>query len=113
MPATAHGWLYVVLINRLWPWRVRDIEPLFTRPRSRVAANAVCVKNFLSRRHKFVARHHARVGGITVATELYSLHLCNLLRQRLLRGENLIDLMIARIRNIGQSASQIVDCVGA
>ncbi|WP_369829878.1 hypothetical protein [Mycobacterium sp. ACS4054] len=89
------------------------VEPLFTRPRACVAANAFGIKNLLSRRHKFVARRRACIRGVTVAAQLNGLDLCDLLGKRLFRGENLIYLSVARIRNVCQSTSQIVDCISS
>ncbi|OBH77007.1 hypothetical protein A5681_08315 [Mycobacterium scrofulaceum] len=58
---------------------VADVETVFTSPGSGITTNALGVKNFLSRRHEFVARIHACVRGIAVATQLNSLYLRDLL----------------------------------
>ncbi|WP_231987436.1 hypothetical protein [Mycobacterium sp. E2238] len=78
---------------------------MFTGPSSRVATDTFSVENLLSRRREFVDRVQAGIRRIAVAAQLNGLHLCDLLRQRLLRCEDLVDLFVARIRYVCQPTS--------
>ncbi|WP_347876653.1 hypothetical protein [Mycobacterium paraffinicum] len=92
---------------------IAGVEAVLTSPCSGVSTNSFNIKNFLGGCQEFVARSHARVRSIAVATQLDGLYLQDLLGQWLFRGENLIDLVISRICYVGQSASKVVDCVSA
>ncbi|WP_156763320.1 hypothetical protein [Mycobacterium scrofulaceum] len=85
------------------------MKAVFTSPRPSITTKTFSIKNLLSRHHKFVARVHARVGGIAVASQLHSLHLCDLFGQWFFGREYLVDVSVSRIRNVSQPTSQIVN----
>ncbi|OBG64670.1 hypothetical protein A5704_13475 [Mycobacterium sp. E735] len=107
------GCTQVMFANLLGWAHIAGIETVLTGPCPGVSTNSFNIENFLGGCHEFVARSHARVRSIAVATQLDGLYLQDLLGQWLFRGENLIDLVISRICYVGQSASKVVDCVSA
>jgi hypothetical protein len=71
------------------------------------------IEDLLRRGHEFVDRIPAGIRRIGVAARLDSLHFRQLLGGWLLRGKDVIYLLIARIRYLRQAAAQIIDSVRA
>ncbi|WP_237071995.1 hypothetical protein [Mycobacterium avium] len=79
------------------------VEAVCARPAAGVSTNTVSIENLLRRAHHLVDGVAARVCGVGIAPHLDSLDFYYLLRQRLFRRKNVIDLFIAGVRYIRQT----------
>ncbi|MCV7124355.1 hypothetical protein [Mycobacterium lacus] len=108
------GWwrIEVVLADRAGRWSIVDAEAVRARPRTSIATDIFSFEDLLGTCHDLVDGVPGCVCRISVAPRLDRLYFRYLLRQRLVRRNNVVDFFVSFFCNFDQPIPQIIDGAG-
>ncbi|WP_134428137.1 hypothetical protein [Mycobacterium ulcerans] len=91
-------------------WWAVDVRAKLTQPGSRIAANG-CIEYPLRRVYDVGHRRCCRVGGFAVSLSDNGVHRSNFCFCWPFAGQNSVSLIIARMSDVAQPITQVVDCI--